>query len=68
MPKLKAFLWRLVYLVLVVIVLLFVIPLVFSLLGVSLPAGPALTLLKFAFACLALIYLFFGGDPPYAPF
>lgn len=68
MSKLKAFLWRLVYLVLLIVVILFVTPLILQLVGIGMPEGPALTLLKFALGCLALIYLFFGPDPPYAPF
>jgi hypothetical protein len=67
MPKIKAMLWRLVYAVLLILVLLFVIPLVFELVGVGLPTGPALALLKFAFGCLILIFIFFGPEP-YAPF
>jgi hypothetical protein len=63
MPRIKALLWRLVYAVILVLILLFVIPLLFELVGVGFPAGPALTLLKFAFACLILIYVFFGPEP-----
>jgi hypothetical protein len=68
MSRLKAFLWRLVYVVIVVAILAFVIPLVFEMLGIGFPSGPALTLLKFALACLVLIYLCFGDVPPYTPF
>jgi hypothetical protein len=67
MPKIKALLWRLVYAVLLVIVLLFITPLVLELVGLGMPSGPALTLLRFAFACLILIFIFFGPEP-YAPF
>jgi len=67
MDRIRAFLWRLVYAVILVVILVVVIPLLFQLVGVGLPAGPAVTLLKFAFACLVLIYIFFGPDPP-APF
>lgn len=67
MPKIKAILWRLVYAVLLILILLFVIPLLLQLLNVAMPGGPALTLLKFAFACLILIFIFFGPEP-YAPF
>jgi hypothetical protein len=64
MPRIKHMLWRLVYAVVLVIVLLFVLPLLFSLLGISLSTIPAaaITLLKFAFAVLVLIYIFFGPD------
>ncbi len=65
--NLKSFLWRVVYAVILVVILVVIIPLMFELVGVGLPAGPAVTLLKFAFACLILIYVFFGPPPP-APF
>ncbi len=68
MPKLKAFLWRVVYVAVLVVVLAFVIPLLFQLVGVGIPSGPAIVLLKFAFACIVLIYVFFGPDYPAAPF
>ncbi len=63
----KGLLWRVVYAVILVVVLVVVIPLLFALVGVGIPSGPAITLLKFAFACLILLYVFFGPPPP-APF
>ncbi len=69
MPKLKAFLWRVVYVVIAVIIVLFVMPLLFAMIGFNPPMnGPAITLLKFCIGCLIVIYVFFGGDPPYVPF
>ena len=68
MPKVKAFLWRVVYVVLVVVILLIVVPLLLDLLGIGLPHGPALQLLQICLGLLALIYIFFGPEPPYAPF
>jgi hypothetical protein len=69
MPKLKAFLWRVVYVVLVAVIVMIVVPLLFAAIGFELPMnGAAITLLKFCVGCLIVIYVFFGGDPPYAPF
>jgi len=66
--KIKNLLWRLIYAVILVVVLVFVIPLLFELVGLAMPAsGPAVTLLKFAFACLVIIYVLFGPEAP-APF
>lgn len=62
--NIKQLLWRIVYAVILVVILVVVIPLLFELVGVGMPAGPAITLLKFAFACLVLIYVFFGPQPP----
>ncbi len=67
MTKIKAMLWRLVFAVILVVILVVVVPLLFELVGVGLPVGPAITLLKFAFACLVLLYVFFGPEPS-APF
>ena len=63
----KELLWRLIYAVILVVILVVIVPLIFELVGVGIPIGPAVTLIKFAFACLILIYVFFGPTPP-APF
>ncbi len=63
----KNILWRVVYAAILVLILVFIIPLLFEMVGIAIPAGPALTLIKFAFACLVIIYVLFGGTPP-APF
>jgi hypothetical protein len=65
MPRLKHLLWRLAYAVVLIVVLLIITPLLLSLLGLSLTAVPvaAITLLKFAFGVLVLIYIFFGPEP-----
>jgi hypothetical protein len=65
--NIKDLLWRVIYAVILVVILVVVIPLMFELVGIGIPSGPAITLLKFAFACLVLIYVFFGPQPP-APF
>ena len=65
--NIKDFLWRVIYAAILVVVLLVVVPLLFELVGIGLPAGPAITLIKFAGACLILIYVFFGPTPP-SPF
>jgi hypothetical protein len=64
---LKGFLWRVLYAAILVLVLAFVIPLLFEMVGIAIPVGPALTLIRFAFACLVVIYVIFGPAPP-APF
>ena len=65
--NLKNLLWRLIYAVILVVILVFVIPLLFELVGVGIPGGPAIVLLKFAFACLVILYVLFGPESP-APF
>ena len=65
--NIKSLLWRLVYAVILVVVVTFVTPLLFEMVGISIPGGPAITLLRFAFAALIIIYVFFGPEPP-APF
>jgi hypothetical protein len=65
--NIKNLLWRVIYAVILVVILVVVIPLLFQLVGVGFPSGPAITLIKFAFACLVIIYVLFGPVPP-APF
>jgi hypothetical protein len=69
MPRIKATMWRLAYAVMLIVILMFVLPLLLSLLGMNLSSVPdaAITLLKFAFGVLILIFVFFGPEP-YAPF
>jgi hypothetical protein len=62
--NLKALLWRLVYAVILVVILAFVIPLLLQLVGMPIPGGPAITLLRFAFAALVILYVLFGPEPP----
>jgi|KBSMisStandDraft_5_1062788.scaffolds.fasta_scaffold886396_1 hypothetical protein len=64
--NLKALLWRLVYAVILVVILAFVIPLLLELVGLPLGSvsGPAITLLRFAFAALVILYVLFGPEPP----
>ena len=65
--NIKALLWRLVYAVILVVILVVIVPLLFQLVGVAIPGGPAVQLLKFAFAALIVIYVLFGPAPT-APF
>ena len=58
--NIKALLWRVVYAVILVVILVVIIPLVFALVGLAIPTGPAIALLKFAFACLVLLFVLFG--------
>lgn len=62
--NIRELLWRVVYAVILVVILVVIVPLLFEVVGVAIPVGPAITLLKFAFACLILIYVFFGPTPP----
>lgn len=62
--NIKNLLWRLVYAVILVVILVVTIPLLFELVGIGIPVGPAITLLKFAFACLIIIYVLFGPASP----
>jgi hypothetical protein len=65
--NIKALLWRVIYAAILVVILVVIVPLVFAMVGIGFPAGPAVTLIKFAFACLVVIYVFFGPEPP-SPF
>jgi hypothetical protein len=62
--NIKALLWRVVYAVILVVILAVVIPLLLELVGMPVPAGPAITLLRFAFAALVILYVLFGPEPP----
>jgi hypothetical protein len=62
--NIKALLWRVVYAVILVVILAVVIPLLLELVGMPIPAGPAITLLRFAFAALVILYVLFGPEPP----
>jgi hypothetical protein len=50
--------------VILVVILAFVIPLLLQLVGMPIPGGPAITLLRFAFAALVILYVLFGPEPP----
>jgi hypothetical protein len=63
----KQLLWRVIYAAILIVILVVVVPLLFQLVGIGIPAGPAVTLIRFAFACLVIIYVLFGPAPP-APF
>jgi hypothetical protein len=65
--NIKALLWRVVYAVILVVVLAIVIPLLFEMMGVGMPTGAAMTLLRFALAALVILYVLFGPQPP-SPF
>lgn len=62
--NLKALLWRVVYVVILVLVLSVVFPLLFSVMGVAIPGGAAMQLLQFCFAALVVLYVLFGPVPP----
>jgi uncharacterized membrane protein YeaQ/YmgE (transglycosylase-associated protein family) len=62
--NIKALLWRVVYAVILVVVLAFVIPLLLQVVGMPMPTGPAMTLLRFALGALVILYVLFGPEPP----
>lgn len=62
--NIKALLWRVVYAVILVVILAIVIPLLFQMMGIGMPVGPAMTLLRFALAALVILYVLFGPEPP----
>lgn len=62
----RAFLLRIIYAVIVVVMLLIVIPLFFSVVGFALP-GAAWELIRLCIVCLAVLYVLFGPEPP-SPF
>ncbi len=61
---LKGFLWRCLYAVILVVILTYLTPLLFQLVGLPIPGGVAVQILKFVFACLVLVFVFFGPTPP----
>ena len=62
----KALLWRVIYAVIVVVILLALLPPLFALLGF--PMGGALwQVLRICIAGIAVLYIIFGPGPP-APF
>lgn len=63
----RSLLWRMLYAALVVVVLSIGLPLLIAAVGLSIPGGPAIGVLKFAFATLVVLYVLFGKEPP-APF
>ncbi len=67
MPYLKAFLWRCLYAAVLVIVLLLVLPLIFTMVGVGatqVAGSAAFALIRIVGALLILLYIFFGPEPP----
>lgn len=62
--NIKNLLWRVIYAAILVVILIIIIPLLFQLVGIAMPAGPAVVLIRFAFACLVIIYVLFGPTPP----
>lgn len=61
--RLKALLWRVVYVVLCFVVLYLVGPLFLSFIGIPID-GQAMQLLRVCFGLIALLYVLFGPDPP----
>lgn len=66
MPKLRLALWRLVYVVIAIIILVLLLPPLLNAMGLSIP-GDLLQILKIALALIAFLYVCFGPETP-APF
>lgn len=64
METIKGILWRLFYVAVLIAILAYALPLLLALVGLSIPGGPAIALIKFALACLLVIFVFFGPPPP----
>jgi hypothetical protein len=65
--NIKDLLWRCIYAAVLLVVLAVVLPLIIAAAGVSLPNGPAIDLIRVAFALLIVVYVLFGPTPP-SPF
>lgn len=61
--RLKALLWRIVYVVLCFLILWIVGPLFLDFIGIPIPAN-AQALLRVCLGLIALLYVIFGPDPP----
>ena len=59
----RAFLWRVVYAAICVVMFWLIVPLFLSVIGFH-PAGDFLRLLQICIACIAVLYVFFGPTPP----
>lgn len=59
----KAFLWRMLYAVICVLMFWLVFPLFIQILGFPL-TGPVAQLMHILIACIAVLYVLFGGPPP----
>ena len=59
----KGFLWRVVYAALSVFMLWLVLPLFLSVIGFDLP-GNLFALMRVCVGCIAVLYVFFGPEPP----
>lgn len=59
----KAFLWRILYAVICVVIALLIIPLFLSIVGFPM-SGQVDQLVRLVIACLAVLYVLFGPVPP----
>lgn len=59
----KAFLWRIVYVAIAVVMLMMILPLFFSVVGFPIE-GNLFQLLRLCIACIAVLYVLFGPPPP----
>ena len=62
----RALLWRIIYAVIVLLMVLYIVPLFFAVVGFALP-GAAWQLIKVCLIFLAVLYVLFGPQPP-SPF
>ena len=62
----KAMLWRMIYAVICVVIFFLIAPLFFSVVGFPV-GGDVWQLIRICVGCIAVLYVFFGPQPP-APF
>ncbi len=58
----KSLLWRVVYVVIVVVILSLVLPPFLAFMGIGIPAD-AYQLIKLCLVIIAILYVFFGPEP-----
>lgn len=59
----RAFLWRIVYAAIVVVMFWLIFPLFMDVVGFH-PVGSLIALMRICIACIAVAYVLFGKDPP----
>jgi hypothetical protein len=59
----KAFVWRIVYAAIVVVMFWLIFPLFMEVVGFA-PGGSLLALMKICVGCIAVLYVLWGPEPP----
>ena len=62
--KMKAFLWRILYAAISVVIFWLIFPLFLAVVGFDV-SGNLLQLMRLVIACIAVLYVLFGPEPPY---